>query len=430
MGTEIALSVGGMDVSWSKNSMGIDHGHLFQSDDQKRFHSDQINYDHFKDRDDSELAEMEMGFVKPLGDVLPRLELLGFSLSQVKRDFERATEDSNEMKQMLSDLETPVSGDSVEFETFLAFISEFAINELDDTAHFDRDEEANAVIRGRFGNRDIVEKLPHFNSYEDHAYSERSYFGGLLDFLHPYSILRVLAENSNNLEIPVTWQYGPLVTGGYVTEEIFVPSARRQETFLIATEGSSDAHILRHAIELLRPEMSDFFRFIDMSERHPFPGTGNLHKFAEGLSKIDVHNQLVLVYDNDAEGRATFQRTQGLSLPKNMRVAMLPNLPAFEKFPTVGPDGMRDMDINGRAAAIECYLDLSSTKTPEPKVRWSSYIKDVEAYQGSLENKTQFMKSFMKLRADKLADSDYDFSKIKCVLDMLYCECVSIADSA
>ena len=109
---------------------------------------------------------------------------------------------------------------------------------------------------------------------------------------------------------------------------------------------------------------------------------------------------------------------------------MLPNLPAFEKFPTVGPDGMRDMDINGRAAAIECYLDLSSTKTPEPKVRWSSYIKDVEAYQGSLENKTQFMKSFMKLRADKLADNDYDFSKIKCVLDMLYCECVSIADSA
>ena len=57
---------------------------------------------------------------------------------------------------------------------------------------------------------------------------------------------------------------------GWATEREFVPHARRTETFLIATEGSSDVHILKHALALLRPGIADFFRFIDVSESHPF----------------------------------------------------------------------------------------------------------------------------------------------------------------
>jgi hypothetical protein len=33
---------------------------------------------------------------------------------------------------------------------------------------------------------------------------------------------------------------------------------------------SSDVHILKHALALLRPRIADFFRFIDVSESHPF----------------------------------------------------------------------------------------------------------------------------------------------------------------
>src|SRR5215471_16030649 len=81
---------------------------------------------------------------------------------------------------------------------------------------------------------------------------------------------------------PVVWQYGPLVKAGWATEREFVPHARRTAMFLIATEGSSDVHILKHALALLRPGIVDFFRFIDVSASHPFSGTGNLVKFAEG----------------------------------------------------------------------------------------------------------------------------------------------------
>ena len=47
-----------------------------------------------------------------------------------------------------------------------------------------------------------------------------------------------------------------------------MPHARRTQTFLIATEGSSDVHILKQALALLRPGIEDFFRFIDVRKRN------------------------------------------------------------------------------------------------------------------------------------------------------------------
>ena len=112
--------------------------------------------------------------------------------------------------------------------------------------------------------------------------------------MHPYSLLRLLAECESNLDSDVVWQYGPLVKAGWANESEFAPGARRTQNFLIATEGSSDAHILKHALSLLKPEIEDFFQLIDVSERHPFSGTGNLLRFAEGLIKIDYRTRLSL----------------------------------------------------------------------------------------------------------------------------------------
>jgi hypothetical protein len=83
-----------------------------------------------------------------------------------------------------------------------------------------------------------------------------------------------------------------LVDAGWADESEFIPGARRSRTFLVATEGSSDAHILKHALALLAPEIEDFFRFIDVTERHPFPGTGTA-EVRRGLAKIDVQNQII-----------------------------------------------------------------------------------------------------------------------------------------
>ena len=104
----------------------------------------------------------------------------------------------------------------------------------------------------------------------------------------------------------------------------------------------------------------------------------------------------------------------------------LPNHPGLTTISTVGPQGDDAADINGCAAALECYLDLSWKTEIAPVVRWTNYNKSQNAYQGALLNKQAYTKRFLELREPA---SSYDFSKLDTVLTALLSECVAIASS-
>ncbi|MEO9229593.1 MAG: hypothetical protein ABI216_11685 [Devosia sp.] len=166
-----------------------------------------------------------------------------------------------------------------------------------------------------------------------------------------------------------------------------------------------------------------------MSESHPFSGTGQLRKFAEGLAKIDVQNQTVFVFDNDAEGVEASQKVDAMSLPRNMSTMVLPDLDALRSFPILGPDGLHEADINGRAAAIETYLDLMLPGRPPAQATWSNYKKDLGRWQGALDFKESYVERFLRLSPANLSASDYDTSKIEAVLDAIIVQCNLIATS-
>jgi len=425
LGTEITLDVAGMTVTYSKNHRGIDHGSIFQEQDRKAVKSDQLDYDWFEKESEDPTPD-EMAFARPLKDVSTRLELLGFNLERVQREYDAIARSWLEERLSLQDDGDEPAPNLMNFPEFLAFATAHPLNSLDDTFILGTDEASEAKIRGRFCGMQF-ERLPTYEPYDIQAYSERSFFGALINILHPYSVLRLLAEAGANKDAPVVWQYGPLVQAGWATVREFVPCARRTETFLIATEGSSDVHILKLAFALLRPGIADFFRFIDVSESHPFSGTGNLVKFAEGLAKIDVQNQVVFVFDNDAEGLDAHQRLSALTLPVNMRRILLPELEEFRSFPALGPQGLQNSDINRRAAGIECYLDLDVGGHPPAKVLWTNYKRNLDTYQGALEFKDSYSKEFLKQTAETLAEGSYNFRKIEAVLDLLIAECTAIA---
>jgi hypothetical protein len=425
VGTEITLDCAGVSVTYSKNHRGIDHGSLFQEKDRKAIKSDQLDYDWYKEEGEDPTPS-EMAFARPLKDIVPRLELLGFNLERVHREYEFVAQDWLEERRSLQEDDDEPTPELMNFDEFRKFVCAYPLADLDDTFISGFDEVSDKKILGRFIGMNF-ERIPRYQSYDIHAYSERSFFTALVDILHPYSLLRLFAEAKANKDASVDWQYGPLVQAGWATESEFAPNARRTETFLIATEGSSDVHILKHALGLLRPEIADFFRFIDVSESHPFSGTGNLVKFAEGLAKIDVQNQVLFVFDNDAEGLDAHERLSALKLPVNMRGIMLPELEEFHEFPAQGPEGLRDSDINRRAAAIECYLDLKVGGYPPAKVRWSNYKKSLDTYQGALEYKGFYSREFLKQTPETLVKSAYDVSKIEAVLDLLISECTAIA---
>lgn len=423
MGTEIDLRVGAVMVDWSKNSRGGDHGILFQEGDRTGLRSDQTDYDYCKQHGiDTEPAESAL--VRSLKTAVPRLELLGFSVERARAEYERCAAEWVEYHE--DDPSHPVP---LQFSEFVEFLVRHPLNALDDTFIEGLGEESMKQMRARFASDDAVSRIPETEASGD-GYSEASYFGSLIRILHPYSVLRVLALVPENLKADVVWHYGPMVDSGWADEEEFAACARREQTFLIATEGSSDIHILKHAFSLLMPEVEDFFRFIDVSERHPFSGTGSLLKFAEGLAKIDVQNQVLFLFDNDAEGCEAFEALQNFRLPPNMRGMVLPELEEFRRFPAFGPQGVTEGEINRRAAAIECYLDLRLAGRPPAQVVWTNYKRERGVYQGSLEHKDSYMRAFLAQTEQTLSSGLYDSTKLQIVLDQIFRECGAIAAQA
>jgi hypothetical protein len=128
------------------------------------------------------------------------------------------------------------------------------------------------------------------------------------------------------------------------------------------------------------------------------------------------------VLDNDAEGVDAYRKLQELKMPGNMRSMLLPDIDDLRSFPARGPEGLNNCDINGRAVAIECYLDLNLNGYAPAQVIWSNYKKDIDDWHGALEHKDSYMRHFLKQDTESLGTGAYDTSKLCKLLDALIAE--------
>jgi hypothetical protein len=404
LGTMIHLALGRLEVDWGKNSVFSDHGPLFQADDLKEVPS----YYASDDWPDGEpIIEMNEGFGKPLQAVKDRLELLGYTLRAVEHQYA-------ELHKLHGLSEQPIPFD--ELRTALAAVDVTKIS-----GRYSEDYEPGEFVREEILERLGLSGYPRRDLRPDHW--EVSL---LLENFGANAALRLLAENAANLALDVCWDFTPLVEAGWADRGEFRAGATADQRFLVVTEGSSDAKIISHALRLYRPHIADFFQFVDMEEGYPFSGTGNLHRFTQGLTSIGVLNNTIILYDNDAEGTAQLKRTRQLSFPKNLTAIKLPDLRELSHVDTIGPDGKSVADVNGKAAAIECYLDYDRPNLPPPVVRWTSYVREIDTYQGVLEHKTQYMRDFLDLRGPT---ATYRSDKITAVLDRIVGTCVEMAES-
>lgn len=421
MGTEINLTVGGISLSYSKNHMGIDFGHLFQDSDRTRRRMEEIDYDHYAENPE-EIADLEiseMAFARTLGRLVPRLELLNHTLDTARAEYEAVLAEALEMA---SDTDPSEEECFLTFEEFCALACRYPLGVLKDAYIEFETPDREKAAQGRFA-QDAEEfaRLPG-DRFNNLYYSEKSYLSSSLCILSAESMLRVFALNPANCDIEVVWEFGPLASNGWASIEDFQPGARRIQKVLVATEGASDARIIKRALETLRPDVADFFNFVDVDERHHFWGTSNLVKFAEGLLRIDIQNKVLFIFDNDAEGVDAYRKLATLGLPANMRSMLLPELEEFRSFAARGPEGISKADINGRAAAIECYLDLHLPNYGPPQVLWSNYKKDVDAWHGALEFKESYQRHFYSQSGEALRDGPYNSTKLQILLDTLIME--------
>jgi hypothetical protein len=396
MGSMIHLSVGRLEIDWGKNHGFTDHSPLFQPTDLAL-----VPYYYVAEDSEDRVTEYKDGLSKVLWQVIERINLLGYTMAHARLEFEYLSR--------LNDF----NRDKFSFDQLAEALATVDVNGI--SADYGEGEDF-----GKFFRRYLYDKLGLAKIVGDEHYVKFNVGYGM-ENLSAYTVLQLLARNPSAKDLPVTWQFADVAENGWAHWTEFVRQLDQSNRFLIVTEGSSDAKIIRHALKLLKPHLLDFFDFVDMNEGYPFSGTGNLFNFTKGLISIAIQNNVIIVYDNDVEGVFNFNRTSKLNIPRNMRVLKLPDRPEFCAFETEGPSGDHAGDINGRAAAIECYLDVGRA----PVVRWTSYNRDLDAYQGELVGKTDFMRRFLEVAA---LDGSYDFSKISAIVEMLITECGSMRE--
>lgn len=194
---------------------------------------------------------------------------------------------------------------------------------------------------------------------------------------------------------------------------------------IVITEGSFDAAVLRSSLELLRPEVAPYIRFLDYSVGAE-GGAAAAVRTLKSFAAAGITHRIVAIFDNDS---AAYEAVLGLrpgSLPPHYGVMHYPDLPLASTYPTLGPQGTSVMDVNRLAGSIELYLGRDILETPDGRltpVQWKGYMHKVRAYQGEVTSKGALQSAFrVKLEA---AQSDFskiefqDWSGIQLILDSL-----------
>ncbi|KPI21717.1 hypothetical protein OV450_7614 [Actinobacteria bacterium OV450] len=218
----------------------------------------------------------------------------------------------------------------------------------------------------------------------------RLLIAGLLDGQNSQAILRL--------------DLSDLLSGGAFksTDEISAQALQdlREETastgpIIVLTEGKFDSRVLPRALKLVRPDIAGYFKFLDFDTTRAPGGTDKVVANLKSFAAAGVMNRVIGLLDNDTAGREAIKQIAGIALPKHYSACLLPDLEYTRSYPTIGPSGEVDDNINGRACSLEFYFGLNSLQGPKGvpvPVQWKAYKESVQDYQGELTNK-QYVQS-------------------------------------
>jgi hypothetical protein len=218
-------------------------------------------------------------------------------------------------------------------------------------------------------------------------------------------------------------EFAPQVTAGLIDpraklseeaiEKLSVP-ATATAPIVVLTEGKTDTRILSKSLERLFPHLRERYTFLDHEGFAVAGGAGNIGNMIKGLAASKISNRVVAVFDNDAAGTVAARAASDLGLPKNFRILQLPPLQHARQYPTLGPTGAVEMDINESACSLELYLGkaalIGDNGAPLP-VRWRGNEDKLKRYQGELSNKQRAQESYLERlehSSDLTADSEFD----------------------
>lgn len=181
---------------------------------------------------------------------------------------------------------------------------------------------------------------------------------------------------------------------------------------IIITEGIYDRRILIETLSLLHPHLSDYIKFLNTDEYKPEGGVGSVVKMVKSFISAGIANRVLIVFDNDTAAKEALSSLRGVKIPPHFKFIHYPALKSLESYPTIGPHGIAEMDINGLAGSLELYLGkdiLVESDGSRIPIQWTGYSERMGKYQGEILKKQSVQQLFDK----KLKIAKKDPSMIK-----------------
>ncbi|MFH9829400.1 hypothetical protein [Streptomyces bobili] len=190
-------------------------------------------------------------------------------------------------------------------------------------------------------------------------------------------------------------------------------AATEHAPLVVLTEGSTDVAILKPALELLYPHLTDLVRFMDYGAR-PQGGAGPLVTAVRAFAAAGIANPVIALFDNDTAASEALRPLARNTLPNNIKVMQYPPLELASDYPTLGPPSIDTptgsptrADVNGLAGSIELYLGKDTLSLPDGNLRpvqWRSYSSACQQYQGEVTDKKAVQQAYVA----KLAQAQQD----------------------
>ena len=244
----------------------------------------------------------------------------------------------------------------------------------------------------------------------------------LLDKLPVLVSLRAVLDRCPDAD-SVTLDVSDLLDGGYIDRDWVVHGDTEEgiaARTVVVLEGPTDREVIRESLDKLVPQISHLFQVLDASEWIEDGGCRHVRRCIGILAGIRGIVPVVALLDNDAEGRNVVKEMEG-KCPRNVVVGTLPDTELGESWPTIGPGGEQEENVNGRAMSIEMYMGEENLKRKGKKkrIRWSSYVNRIGEYQGAIDGKEETQQKFNKAINGKEPLSSSMFADMRKVLEHL-----------
>lgn len=432
MGSYCELYIKDYPIATTKNEIDPLLLSLFQTEDIKIYErkvGERIQVLHGREDEENE-EEKAIQYLNSAGNIRDRLNVMGFTLNDSKERFEESKEES--LSQLKEWLDTDRFNNSSGMnETITNEIQILENNSFDDFI-----EAVKEIFEHNYGYDVKKENLPKgINPIIPYLLE---YGNGLDRFPYGYdqrTLLRALLEVTPP-DVLITYDITELIEHGYYEDEPedvydevtgnLTFDYEIGEKFLILAEGTSDINIIRDSLELLYPHLTGYYSFMDFGASNASGSASALVASIKSFVGADIRNKIIALFDNDTAAESAISGLSRTQIPPNIKIKQYPNVEIAKDYPTIGPTGITNMDINGLAGSIEMYLgmDILLHEDNFIPIQWKGYDSKLKKYQGEIIDKIKVQKDFKKkikeCRNDRSKINDADWKEMHELLQMIF----------